>query len=424
MRGRPPDLVAHLLRRLRQVQSALGQTPLAEDAQVSFADAVDSMGLVEFVGLLASDWGVAPEDIERAAGHSFGTVAQLAAALEGAGLRPSLPAPIPQGQTGERSETAAWLAATAARLPACRQRAEEINAALGRPAGWLEQHAGIVERRVWADEDPLGEAGRAARDCLERAGVGVNEVGALLVTSEAPPVVGLAAALHARLGLGAGCVPLEVGGACTGFLAALWAARWLLAGAGAALVVAVEAHSRWLPLRPGPAGESAALFGDGAAACLLSAGPTGPGALPLGEVRLGSDGAANGLVALRPGPDAGPELHLGGPALAGRAVHTLAGEVRGLARPAGLRPGDLGAVVIHGGNGRMPALVARALAVPEDRVWSETPRTGNLGSASLPVAWAARRAPAGPVAWAAVGAGLLWGAVLLGVDQGRVQPPG
>ena len=118
------------------------------------------------------------------------------------------------------------------------------------------------------------------------------------------------------------------------------------------------------------------------------------------------------------------ELYLGGRALAGRAVHTLAGQVRGLARSRGLTPADLRAVVIHGGNGRVPALVARALGVPEDRVWSETARTGNLGSASLPVAWAARRPPAAPAVWAAVGAGLLWGAVLLGVDRAGPQLPG
>ena len=62
----------------------------------------------------------------------------------------------------------------------------------------------------------------------------------------------------------------------------------------------------------------------------------------------------------------------------------------------------------------MPDLLARKLGVPPDRVWSDTAMTGNLGSASLPVAWASRaQAPNGPVIWTAVGAGLMWGSALL-----------
>ena len=54
-------------------------------------------------------------------------------------------------------------------------------------------------------------------------------------------------------------------------------------------------------------------------------------------------------------------------------------------------------------------------------VWSQTAHTGNLGSASLPAAWAARPAPAdGPVVWTAVGAGLTWGAALFGPAHSRL----
>jgi 3-oxoacyl-[acyl-carrier-protein] synthase III len=65
----------------------------------------------------------------------------------------------------------------------------------------------------------------------------------------------------------------------------------------------------------------------------------------------------------------------------------------------------------------MADLLARQLSMPPERVWSETATTGNLGTASLPVAWAAHQpVEAGPVAWSAVGAGMTWGAALTGVD--------
>ena len=176
------------------------------------------------------------------------------------------------------ARSSAWLAATAARLPVHRQPASEINPLLRRPPGWLEKHAGIEARCLWLDEDPLDAAADAAWDCLRQAGLAPTAVGALLVTSEAPPLLpGLAAALHTRLDLPSSVAALEIGGACTGFLMALWTASRLLADAAAVLVIAVEAPSRWLSLAPTPAGEAAALFGDGAAACLLTARPTTAG---------------------------------------------------------------------------------------------------------------------------------------------------
>src|SRR5262249_3184394 len=102
-----------------------------------------------------------------------------------------------------------------------------------------------------------------------------------------------------------------------------------------------------------------------------------------------------------------------GTPLAARAIRTMAQAVRDLAARHGLAIADLAAVVAHGGNGRMAELLARQLDLPAERVWSATPHTGNLGSATLPVAWALHQPQAsGPVIWPAVGAGLTWGAAL------------
>ena len=73
-------------------------------------------------------------------------------------------------------------------------------------------------------------------------------------------------------------------------------------------------------------------------------------------------------------------------------------------------------LALDGDRSMLQATVARlAPLVPPERVWSTTAETGNLGSASLPVAWASHPSPpTGPVIWTAVGAGLTWGAALLG----------
>jgi 3-oxoacyl-[acyl-carrier-protein] synthase-3 len=271
---------------------------------------------------------------------------------------------------------------------------------------------------VWDGEDAVDAAARAGADCLEQAGLPLSAVAALLVASEAPPQpVGLAAALHHRLGVAPSCPALEVGGACAGFLAALTLGRHLTSPDAGVLVFAVEAPSRWLVPRPGPAGEAAALFGDGAAACLLTAKPAG-GARPLLDVVLQTDGGAGNLLRVAHDPGRGWELAMNGPALAQRAVRGMAEAVRQVAARHGLAVGELEAVVAHGGNGRMPGLLARQLGLPAQHVWSEAARAGNLGAASLPAAWAARRDSlrqgSGMVAWTTAAAGLQWGAALWG----------
>src|SRR5262249_31673353 len=80
------DCLHHLLRRLGEVQQNLGFELTGDDPDPRLADAVDSMGLVELVAVLAEDFDVRPEVIEQTVGHRFGTVGELAEALAAAGL--------------------------------------------------------------------------------------------------------------------------------------------------------------------------------------------------------------------------------------------------------------------------------------------------------------------------------------------------
>jgi 3-oxoacyl-[acyl-carrier-protein] synthase III len=407
---------------LHAVQEALGLPLAAKDnTDLRFAEELDSMGLVEFLAGVADDCGTSVEWIEEVAGRRFTTVAELADALTAAGTCPNAAeatTEVPEQPLGvsladRRRPGELYLGSVSVRLPRMVQPAAALSALLCRPADWLEKRASIRQRHVWAEEDPLAAAAEAGHEALDRSEVSDSSVDALLVTSEAPPVgVGLGPAVHHRLGLRAGTVALEIGGACTGFLAALWTARRLVAEGGLVLVVAVEAPSRWLSIGPGPAGETAALFGDGVAACVFATSPFGPAPTAFRDVFLGADGSQGHLLQCQPRLDDCPTVRMNGAALATRAVHRMAHSVRALCAREKLEVADLQAVVAHGGNGRLPALLRRRLGLPAEAIWSESSRTCNLGSASLPVAWAARPHVPGPEAWVAVGAGLTWGAAL------------
>ena len=79
-------VVARLLERLHQVREFLGQERLAADTNTRFVDAIDSMGFVEFLALVAEDFGVPVDTIEQAAGRRYGSVGEFACALAAAGL--------------------------------------------------------------------------------------------------------------------------------------------------------------------------------------------------------------------------------------------------------------------------------------------------------------------------------------------------
>src|SRR5262249_22551818 len=189
------DWINHLLDRLHAVQDRLRLDPTEDDPRARFADVLDSMGMVEFIALVTADCSVKPEVIERVAGRSFGTVAELATALRAGGLVPRQEAVAKPSSSLRQKEVSGWLLSTAMNLPDTVQPAGPINEALQRPRGWLEEHAGILQRRLWGEQDPLAAAADAGKQCLERVGVAARDVDALLVTSEAPPFpIGLGAA--------------------------------------------------------------------------------------------------------------------------------------------------------------------------------------------------------------------------------------
>jgi len=414
------QLRRHLLQRLDDLRVRLGYEKGGAEDSRPFADLLDSMGMVEYLAILSDDFATTPEQIEQCVGHVFGNLNELAGAiLESGILVKNFPEETQRITVSKKASTrvASWLSATSYRLPRDRQYAEEIDDRLDRPRGWLRKRAGILQRHVWREDEALVATKTSALMCAELSGVKIGEVGALLVASEAPALlIGQAAALHHQLGLAANVCALEVGGACTGFLTAIYLAQALLPRLGPVLIVALEAPSRYLPVVPGPAGETAALFGDVAAASLLSAEPLSKVSVPLSPVLLCNSGEDAGLIRISHEPGPGAVIQMQGIALAARAIRIMAASTEEVARKYERKVSDLAAIVAHGGNGRMPEMLARVLGVPPERVWSETWQTGNLGSASLPVAWASRGPITdGAVAWTAAGAGLTWGAMLSGI---------
>jgi 3-oxoacyl-[acyl-carrier-protein] synthase-3 len=297
----------------------------------------------------------------------------------------------------------------------------EIAARLGVDDSWIVRRTGIRERR-FADPqtrlvDLAVEAGRAA---IEDSGLPAVDIDLVLVatlshelsTPNAAPLI--AHALGARR---AGA--FDVGCACTGFVAGLASATaWIESGrARTALIIGAELMSRYTD--PGDR-RTAALFGDGAGAVVITEGAPGT----IGPVVLGADGSCGEMITSN--PETGMII-MDGHETFKQAVARLAESSREACRAAGVGLEDIDLFVYHQANGRITSALGERLGLDPAKVVDCIASLGNTSAASLPLALgyardAGQLLPGTRVLLAAVGAGFTWGAVV--VDWGETTADG
>ncbi len=190
----------------------------------------------------------------------------------------SVPATEGGGAARPFVRRAVKIAGLGAYLPPRRVPSSELEKAFSLSPGWVEETVGVRERRRRAaGQGAVEMAALAARDALDRAGVAADDVdlviGASVSRRQFIPCT--AAFVQRELGLPEGrSFCFDVDATCLSFLAALHTAAPLVASGAhrAVLICSSEIPSRMMgPCEP----ETAVLFGDGAAAAVLTA--SGPG---------------------------------------------------------------------------------------------------------------------------------------------------
>jgi len=287
----------------------------------------------------------------------------------------------------------------------------ELAALLDCTPEWILEMSGIRERRYASpEEDVVAMAVNAAKDCLNRAGRTAADIGLLIVSSgsSAQRFPGPAAAVASRLGMGE-TPAIDVPVASAGSLFAMVLAAQLAPTTGPVLVVAAEKMSADIVLEPANKATSI-LFGDGAGACLVC---HGAGLLRIADWQLGSDGAFAGDLRL---PLSGP-VEMNGRSVILQASRKIPRAINTVLERAGVRATDVAAFLMHQANQNLMDRVAKAVAAPAERFYSNIARYGNTSSASMLIAaaeWAVSSPPPSgtPVCFAAFGAGFHWGALL------------
>jgi 3-oxoacyl-[acyl-carrier-protein] synthase-3 len=292
---------------------------------------------------------------------------------------------------------------------------------------WIVERTGIRERRVAAAGDSTASlAIEAGATAIKHAGVTPDAIDLLIVATASPeqPIPHTGAFVGDGLGLHCGSFDLNAG--CAGFVYELVVGASMLTAGNLAhvLVIGAETLSRVVdPLDR----STCILFGDGAAAFVLSASPDdGPGVLAW---ELGCDGSGATLLEVRAGGSRLPTspdtvanrdhfIRMQGQEVFRRAVRIVIESANTTLERAGASVDDVTWFAPHQANVRIIEAAAARLGIPLERTLVNIDRYGNTSAASIPLVLAeaaddGRLAEGDLVLLSGFGAGLTWGSALV-----------
>ena len=306
---------------------------------------------------------------------------------------PGFASPTEPGATNVNACIAGWGTA----VPEGRLTNAELEQRVDTNDAWIVERTGIRERRIAAEgETTASLATEAAISAIKHAGITPQDVDLMIVATLTPeqPIPHTGAFVGDNVGLE--CGSFDLGAGCAGFVYALVSGAALLTAGGLdhVLVIGAETLSRVTdPLDRG----TCILFGDGAAAVVLSATPDDQ--LGLLAWDLGCDGSAADLLGIPAGGSLHPTteatvaggLHyikMQGQEVFRRAVRAVVDSAQATLDRAKVDVADVAWFVPHQANIRIIEAASARLGFPADRVVVNIDRYGNTSSASIPIAMA------------------------------------
>ncbi|MCI0437654.1 MAG: ketoacyl-ACP synthase III [Chloroflexi bacterium] len=265
-----------------------------------------------------------------------------------------------------------------------------------------------VEYRHWASESEtaLDLAEAACRKLIERGALIPERIDALLFCTQTPDYImpPNACLLQDRLGLPRTVAAFDYTLACSGFVYGLFMSKALIESGMAQNVLLVTADTYSRLMNPEDRA-TMTLFGDGAAATVITAGrpglkefllatdgrggptfmvPSGGARTPrLSVCAARVDGGANGKV----GSDTSSEhIVMRGAAVLDFVKKEIPGLVRALLDKASLTMDDLDLLFYHQASQVSLEYLYRALNVPPNKQFRNIANVGNTVSASIPMA--------------------------------------
>ena len=265
---------------------------------------------------------------------------------------------------------------------------------MGLPNGWIAKRTGVLERRYATNETTVSQAVAASHIALERSGIKLGQIDAIIGANLAQQTIPCTAALVQKaLGAADGSNACwDVNATCLSFMMALHSAALLIAAGQYKniLIFSSEIASPSLnPLEP----ESASLFGDAAAAVVLRA--SDDSRLIGAKFQTFSSGShltqiLGGGTLNRPQfTHERPELnlfHMDGPAIFKHAARTMPAFLEGFLNGIGWPISSIDALVPHQASGHGVLGISSRLGFRPEQVIFNLPNRGNCVAASIPLA--------------------------------------
>lgn len=290
------------------------------------------------------------------------------------------------------------IAGLGAYLPEQRVSNAALEARLGISAAWIERTTGVCERRYATHETSVGMAAAAARSALSAAGLRADDLDAIVGASTAPQQAIPCTAALVQRELGApdgGSVCFDLNATCLSFLVALHTAAQLVAAGVYRCVLVYSSEIASRSLNPAER-ESAVLFGDAAAAAVLTcAQPDESSALWHAQFATFSSGArltevlGGGTLHHPNDPATTTEMnqfHMQGLAVFKQATRLSGPFLDRFFDTLGWERSSVDAVVPHQASRHAVEHLHARLGFRAAQVYSNLPLRGNCIAASLPLA--------------------------------------
>lgn len=294
---------------------------------------------------------------------------------------------------------------------------------------------GVRRRHLSAKDETAGDlAEKAARKLFDEYGVSPADIDFILLCTQSPDhfLPSTACILQDRLGVptSAGAFDYDLG--CSGCIYGMAMAKGLIAAGLASNVLLLTAETYTKYLHPEDKSNKT-IFGDGAAACLIS---KEKGFARIGDFVLGTDGSGAANLMVRTGAARQPEktgrftvdddghanyedyLYMNGSAIFNFTLETVPPLMKSLLAKSGLDKADVDYFVFHQANKYMLSTLRKVCGIPADRFYVDLEETGNTVSSTILIGLkeclaAGKIVPGMKVMVCGFGVGLSYGAGML-----------
>lgn len=274
----------------------------------------------------------------------------------------------------------------------------------------IEDKTGIAERRIAAGNECASDLAEAAAKKLFASGAcKPEEIDFVMLCTQTPDyfLPTTACLLQHRLGITTSAGALDFNLGCSGFVYGLGMAKGLIESGQATkvLLLTADTYSKFIH----PHDKSVrTLFGDGAAATLITAEPhpAGQNGCSMGPFLYGTDGSGGNCLIVPQGgmrtpisrvvPEAvwdqsgnarTPEnLYMAGAEIFSFTMTTVPKTVHAFLERTGITLDQVDYVVFHQANQYILENLRRKLRIPPEKFWNSMRNSGNTISSTVPIA--------------------------------------